>query len=284
MKLNPTKLAFAATALVAASVSAQAADLSAAAPVYTKAPPPAVYNWTGFYVGGGGGYGMWNIDTNAVGDPTAPAPFAGATLTQTTTNGGRGWFGTVTAGFDYQFSVPIVAGVFADYDFASIKGTLNTGMATNFFNNLGGTEKESGAWAVGGRAGWLVTPAILTYVNGGYTQARFDGFAVDNLAGLAALLPGPAPTGFSTAANTYHGWFIGSGVETQLAGLLGIFGNGWFMRTEYRFADYNSATLPVRTAAGAIAAVGGIPVDVTLHPYVQTVRAELTYKFNWWGH
>jgi hypothetical protein len=29
-------------------------------------------------------------------------------------------------------------------------------------------------WAVGGRLGWLVTPTLLTYVSGGYTQARFN--------------------------------------------------------------------------------------------------------------
>ncbi len=289
MRRTPLKAASGLAALLAASVSAQAADLPARAPVYTKAPPPAVYDWSGFYVGGGGGYGMWNADTNALVDPSFVAPPGfpfgpGAVLTQTTTNGGRGWFGTVTAGFDYQFSAPIVAGVFADYDFASIKGTLNTGLATNFFNPLGGSEKESSAWAVGGRVGWLLTPAILTYFNGGYTQARFDGFAVANLTGI--LAGAPAPTGFFTNANTYRGWFIGTGLETQLAGLFGIFGKGWFMRTEYRYADYRSATLPVLspTTPGGIALVGGIPVDVSVHPIVQTVRTELTYKFNWWGH
>jgi outer membrane immunogenic protein len=37
-----------------------------------------------------------------------------------------------------------------------------------------GTEKESSSWAVGGRIGYLISANVLTYWNGGYTQARFD--------------------------------------------------------------------------------------------------------------
>jgi outer membrane immunogenic protein len=273
MKLKLIQSAVAVVALVAAPVSVQAADLPAAAPIYTKAPLAPMYNWTGFYLGGGGGYGMWNADTTALADPIAGPPFGGMALTQSITNGGRGWFGTATAGFDYQFNDRIVGGAFGDFDFASIKGTLNSGIATNVFVPLGGTETETSAWAVGARVGWLLTPEILTYWNAGYTSARFGGFRVDTLQGQGPL----AVTNFSTQANIYHGFFLGSGVETQIS----LLGRGWFARTEYRYADYRSATLPVLTPAGAIAVVGGLPVDVALHPIVQTVRTELTYKFNW---
>ena len=49
------------------SGAAMAADLPmpAPAPVY-KAPPPPVYNWTGCYIGGGGGYGMWGQDLSLI--------------------------------------------------------------------------------------------------------------------------------------------------------------------------------------------------------------------------
>jgi hypothetical protein len=48
---------FAATALLTVVVlgAANAADLPMPAPAYS-APPAPVYNWTGCYVGGGGGY------------------------------------------------------------------------------------------------------------------------------------------------------------------------------------------------------------------------------------
>jgi hypothetical protein len=49
-----------------------------------------------------------------------------------------------------------LVGAFADYDFM----------------DLNGNEKESGAWAVGARIGYLVAPAILVYWNGGFTETR----------------------------------------------------------------------------------------------------------------
>ena len=56
------KILLALTAVAALTGSANAADL--AARPYTKAPPPIaqVYNWTGFYVFGGGGGGLWAAD------------------------------------------------------------------------------------------------------------------------------------------------------------------------------------------------------------------------------
>jgi outer membrane immunogenic protein len=126
-------------------------------------PPAPTYNWTGFYVGAGLGYGMYNLDTQWF---AAGLPF---TMPLTQTMGGRGWLGTVTAGADYQFNDRIVAGVFADYDFADMKGTIENQGAFSV-----GDMTETGAWAIGGRLGWLVDPDILTYFSGGYTQARFS--------------------------------------------------------------------------------------------------------------
>src|SRR6478736_6910020 len=55
---------FAAGALITAGIlgSANAADLPMPAPAYS-APPAPVYNWTGCYVGGGGGYAFWQQDS-----------------------------------------------------------------------------------------------------------------------------------------------------------------------------------------------------------------------------
>src|SRR5947209_20254761 len=103
------------TALIASP--AFSADLRA--PAY-KAPPAAapVYTWTGCYVGGGGGYGMWNQDI------THLVPFSPATVQSVeTTAGGRGWFGTAQIGCDYQLSGNWVIGAFADWDFGDIRGT-----------------------------------------------------------------------------------------------------------------------------------------------------------------
>ena len=39
--------------------------------------------------------------------------------------GGDGWFGTVGAGYDWQFSRIWVAGMFADGQFGSIRGSIS---------------------------------------------------------------------------------------------------------------------------------------------------------------
>ena len=56
------------------------------------APAPS---WTGFYIFGGAGGGIWDADlhTNFVGVPN--------TIDQRV--GGDGWFGTVGIGYDWQF-------------------------------------------------------------------------------------------------------------------------------------------------------------------------------------
>jgi outer membrane immunogenic protein len=258
-KLLLTALAF--TALIAGP--ATAADV--AAPVY-KAPPPLapIYSWTGFYVDVGWGYGTWAADTTICSFPACLPLFPTAQ-----TQGGRGWFGTVSAGFDYQFSDRIVAGVLADYDFASIKGTIQDPGPTT-----GGTETMRAAWAVGARIGWLVTPSVLTYVNGGWTGSRWSG---SNLSLTFVGFGGqPAST---TPGFTTNGWFIGGGIEV-------MFAPGWFWKNEYRYADYNTTNLPqVCAFAGSC---GALPVGATLdiitfRPRVQTARTELVYKFNWGG-
>ena len=160
------KLVLALTAVAAFTGSAFAADLPAR--TYTKAPvmPEPVYNWTGFYIFGGAGGGVWDADSlsvNAAGNAN--------TITQRT--GGDGWFGTVGAGYDWQFNHSWVAGIFADGQFGSLRGSLNDAAL-----NLTGTEKLRDTWAVGGRIGYLVAPNVYSYVNAGYTT-RFKGWTAE---------------------------------------------------------------------------------------------------------
>ena len=51
-------------ALLAVGTAANAADLARR---YTKAPEPVApaFSWTGFYLNGGGGYGIWSADGQA---------------------------------------------------------------------------------------------------------------------------------------------------------------------------------------------------------------------------
>jgi outer membrane immunogenic protein len=278
------KRLLAATALAAFAAVGAAHAADARRGPMLKAPPPVApaISWTGFYVGGGYGYGMWNGETSLILDPILGPPFAGRQLTNSINNAGKGWLGTITAGFDYQLNKQIVAGVFADYDVANIKGTLATPSANNFFDVLGGTEKETSAWAAGGRLGWLMTPSVLTYLSGGYTEARFSGINVNNLQSPAinAFFGARGNTNLITPASIYHGWFLGGGIEAPLTFLPGP---GWFVRSEYRYASYRGATLPIIDTTFGPSSAGGTPTDMIFKPVVQTVRSEIVYKFNWNG-
>jgi len=220
-----------------------------------KAPPAAlpVASWSGCYVAGGGGYGHWNQSTsaNVKGDPIGPE----------VTSGGRGWFGTVGGGCDLQVSGSWVIGVFGDYDFAGIKGDVAVPFGgTTFW----GHEKLKSAWAIGGRVGYLITPSILTYVSGGFTEARFSG------AGLFVPQFPPLPINLSIAARTFPGWFLGGGYEYNLSWLPGLF---W--RTEYRLAEYGRRGRDILDEGSPTGA------SAPSKPFVQTIRSELVWRFNW---
>ena len=101
------KILLALTAAAAFTGSALAADLPAR--TYTKAPPPIMApSWTGFYIFGGAGGGVW--DSNTYTQLTG----VGTALTIGQHTGGDGWFGTVGAGYDWQFNSSWVAGILAD--------------------------------------------------------------------------------------------------------------------------------------------------------------------------
>lgn len=243
------KIVLAATALVALAGSAFAADMSVKAPA-----PAAAYraiSWTGCYIGAGGGYGMWNQDNQTV------FTTGGAPADARHTDGGRGYFGTGQVGCDYQFTPKWLIGAFGDVDFGRIKGSMNaTGLG------ISGDETLRSSWAAGARLGYLPYDTLLTYVSGGFTSARFS--AVD------FVFVGGVPTGLSVGAQTYRGWFLGSGFEYKLDWLPGLF---W--KNEYRFADYGTKTNDMFiTATGA-----PFGFSVNSHKYVQTVRSELVWRF-----
>lgn len=245
-------------ALAFTGSSAFAADLRM--PVKAPmAPPPVLTSWTGCYIDGGVGYGMYNQDSHSTVDLTG---LSGLSVT----NGGRGWLGRLGAGCDYQIASSWVIGVFGDYDFMDLHGDFS-----DPFGPVVGREKERDAWYVGGRLGYLVTPNLLTYVDGGYTQTRFDAINF-NFATVPALA-----TGLGVAAHTYNGWFIGGGTEYALTGIIPI--QGLFWRTEYRFAEYQSANLPI------IVTATGAPFGVTEHmqKFDQTVTSGLVWRFNFGG-
>lgn len=258
------KKIIAALALLGASTSAGlAADLGARP--YVKAPMAApIANWTGFYIFGGGGGGVWSADSNLRSFP------AGVDFTRDSRMGGDGWFGTVGIGYDMQFSGSWVAGVFADGQFGSLKGSIVRPVGG--VGALEGQEKLRTSYAAGVRLGYLVAPNVLSYVNGGYSGSEWSG------ANFSSIAAGGGPTILTTPSFRRDGWFIGGGVENNFD-IFGIRAPGWFMKTEYRSAFYDRVTLPETSVAT------GLPTGFasTFKPWVQTVSTSLVYRFNWSG-
>jgi outer membrane immunogenic protein len=250
------KLITASILVIGTTCAAYAADLGPAYKAPRPAPPPPP-SWTGCYVDGGGGYGMWNQD-NFSKNGSVP-------ITDTQTTGGRGWFGQVGGGCDYQFPVAgwgnFLVGVLADYSFMNLHGQFD-----EQFSGDSGREKESGAWAVGARLGYLATPNLLTYINGGWTETRFDQI---NLGAFQTAIP----TGAFLPATTYNGWFIGGGTETSLAGWFPSLPSGLYLRSEYRFSTFSSKDV---TFGGT--GIGGV-TGVHATKYVQTIGTALVWKF-----
>jgi len=259
------RLVLALSAVAAFTGSAIAADLPAR---YSKAPAPVApaYNWTGFYIFGGAGGGLWDSD-----DYTRNT-LTGIQTSKSNRAGGDGWFGTVGAGYDWQFNGRWVAGLFADGQFGDIRGSLSD---PTF--GIEGREKLRTSYAAGVRLGYLVAPNVLSYVNGGYSGSEWSGTTQTSL-----FLP-VQPALSTTPSFHRNGWFIGGGVENNLD-IFGIAAPGWFMKTEYRSAFYDRVSLPMTYVPGNVFdAVGLTGEAVTFKPWVQTISTSLVYRFNWTG-
>ena len=215
------KLVLAFTAVAAFTGSALAADLPAR--TYTKAPmmPEPVMNWTGFYIFGGIGGGVWDADQNVVNG-------AGNGITINQRPGGDGWLGTVGAGYDWQFNSSWVAGIFADGQFGSLRGNIpdafTTCKAPRSFATLG--------LPVCGSATSLLRTSIRTSTP--VHRVSWSGASLGPVTGTAPTV--------NTPSFNLNGWFVGGGVENNL-NIFGITAPGWFMKTEYRAAYFSKATL-----------------------------------------
>jgi len=181
------KLLLGAAAMIAFAAPALAADLPVKAP-YTKAPPPytapqAVYNWTGFYIGG-------NI--------------GGAFAGNNSLEGSQARFmGGVQGGFDYQFAPNWVIGVEAQSDWLTHD---NNGVLFPAGSQITTTNNEIGSAT--GRIGYTWGPGLL-YVKGGYAFKDNDNLNVVTAGGL--------PAAFTTSGGNQSGYTVGAGLEYMFA-------------------------------------------------------------------
>jgi high affinity Mn2+ porin len=203
---------------------AAAADLPASMPI--KAPVrAAIYNWTGFYVGGHVGYGQGSL-----GPGTNPIPEQAVFFPHSLT----GMIAGFQAGYNLQLPNRVVLGVEADASFTSPVDRPKLGPAP--FN----TTLEYAATARG-RIGYAFG-TILPYVTGGlaWGQTRVNINAGDGSLLSSQLLP-------------HVGWTAGLGMEMAVGG-------NWTARIEYDYID-----LARRTYGLADAMLPDINVDPRIH-------------------
>jgi len=194
-----------AVSAIALTASAHAADMYVPGPAggLKDTYVPGI-EWTGFYLGAGGGAGATSQDLKAI--------FNTTTLAEANGIGGMGGFGTLQVGYDRVIMPRIVIGAFFDYDFDSIDSNVSFfNGAANFHFNL------NDMWTAGGRLGYLINPNTMVYALGGYSQATFD-----------------LPAG--THNSTFSGYSVGAGLETNITG-------NWFLKGEYRYTSLDDQTI-----------------------------------------
>ena len=174
-----------------------AADMPLKAPVLK-----AVYDWTGFYVGGAVGYGGGNL-----GAATNPLPEQGAFFQHSST----GFIGGFDVGYLKQFPNHVVLGIEADASFTSpVDSTALTPAPFNTTLDYIGT--------VRGRVGYAFG-TLMPYVTGGFAWGHSH---VDINDGGGSIVAAPG--------QYQSGWTAGAGVEFAVSG-------NWSARLEYDYID-----------------------------------------------
>jgi outer membrane immunogenic protein len=248
-----TKASLSCGLLVIACVSASAADL-ATAPRYSPIP---IDSWTGFYVGLGGGFSSLNnkIDALPGSDPSSPLSASLNGL------GADGLLATISAGYDYQLSPAFVAGIFGDFDFHSLKSSLDINIPSAPLSGRGEFSVNH-QWSVGGRLGFLTSPGTLVFLTGGFTELSVSDFTA-NISGGSQTLA------LDATVPTIAGGFVGAGFETKLTSSISLKG-------EYRFTDFGSGAVTLPN-------INGTDLNqfatARVTPTLQIVKASVNYRF-----
>ena len=276
-----------ATALVAVTRIASAADMGLPAPVYkSPAPPLVVNNWTGFYLGGHAGWG-WGHDPFSDGFRGEDCDITGVCVIPPVSLSGihsNGFIAGFQAGYNQQWA-NWVGGLEIDLSGANITGSTSTS-ATNAvtFDSetpVTGThaatmqDKFELLGSARARVGYLILPDLLFYGTGGLAFTRFTQSTTETLSETAP--PGSCCSSSETFSNSTpswrFGWAAGVGGEYRL------WGSNWLARVEYLHYDFgNSGSFSsTQTFEGVSSNNGG--GFTSGHLTVDVVRGGLSYKF-----
>jgi outer membrane immunogenic protein len=235
------------TALCTIPFASYAADL----PVKARPPVVAVYNWTGFYVGGNIGY-SWGRSDVTLGDDFSGLAFATSERLKPS-----GVIGGVQAGYNWQASRNWVWGVEADFQWSGQKdsvsrsldfGPESCGETCTISGTAAGRLESKLTWlgTVRGRVGFVADsmPTVLWYGTGGlaYGRVKTSGLAGFSASGTNGVNCEGGSCDFTATgsatfseAKTKVGWALGAGVE-------GAWGNDWTWKVEYLYVDLGTVS------------------------------------------
>ena len=195
--------------------SAAAADLPVRPAPAPTAPvpyaPAAIYNWTGFYLGGHLGAGF---SDSSWGDPSATV--------NNTFNSGAGLLGGAQVGGNLQFNM-LVVGVEGDFSWTGLKSSGADSIGNAINTNVNWTS------TITGRIG-AAFDRLMVYGKGGVA------FAQDR-SGFTDLLGNSASANFMRT-----GWTVGAGLEYAITRNLSA-------RIEYDFLGFGAQVLNFTTPA-----------------------------------
>ena len=237
-----------AAGFAAAPARAAALPTPAAPAYYPPTYAPALYDWTGFYIGGHIGGGMLlDLFTQNGASTTAPA----TNLLGQINIRPAGVVGGGQIGLNYQFASWVVG---AELSVSATNITGSGTVPTTFPNTVRMTSAPMDFGAVTGRIGYAFN-TLLPYVKAGVGSMQVH-YTQDTL--LAGT------TGTQEIKDTRTGFAGGFGVEYGLT-------ESFSAKVEYDFYDfgtknYNFATTPVSARS-----------------YLNVLEFGLNYRFNW-GH
>ena len=233
--------------------------LAADAPVYRKAPPPAaaLFNWSGFYIGGHVGYAWGQSRTEALGPDALDCGGIG-TCPEFLSHSTSGAFGGLHLGHNWQFN-STVFGIEIEGGYLGARGSaFSPAVPDHFFS------AQYGAYgALTARLGVVMNQTTLLYLKGGGVVAQIKREALDDLPGP------PDPDHSISESRARFGWTIGGGIEHAFA-------NNWTVRVEYLYMHFLRRTAFDIGDGGGL---GGAPSPYNFDDYLHTVRLGLSYKF-----
>jgi outer membrane immunogenic protein len=231
--------------------------------------PPLVWSWTGFYIGGHGGWGSKD-------DPfSSSSSDGGVSVTGFRSDG---WVAGGQVGYNWQVGA-FFGGLELDVSAAGITGnsaaavnvSISPGSTNTASNTVGDDVKMLGT--ARGRFGWTPGPDWLLYGTGGLAWEQIDQTATNQ--GTSTGTVSFTTASFSTSPANFFGWVAGAGVEVRL------FGSNWIGRLEYLHYDFGHTRFSFSSSSSGFGTTPLVSFGTTTagDQTIDVVRGGLSYKF-----